>query len=246
MSTIKLICLVAATLLCCGDLSAQGEKQQRKQKSGQQRGDFMQMFQRLDKNGDKQLTADEIPDRMKQRISRMDLDGDGTIDAEEVQKIAKRMQGRNKGKSQGKSKSKGKGKRGEMQSGQDSQKKSAKRKKNDSKKGRVGKGSGDAVSTEQFIRGFKKRMDKNGDGKITQDEAPDRLKNNWERADKNGNGQLDEDEIKQIAAMAQRLRGAGKGKQSAKGKGKGKDKGWDSSQKKGGGVKPKPPGGSGK
>ncbi len=241
MPSIKLICLIAITLLCCGDLSAQGEKQQRKQKSGQQRGDFAQMFQRLDKNGDQQLTKDEIPDRMKQRMSRMDLDGNGAIDAQEMQQIAKRMQNRQKGAKQGKGKSRGQSKRGEMQDGKNSNQGSAKRKKGNSKKGKAGQNAGGSVSSEQFVQGFTRRLDKNGDGKITQDEAPDRLKNNWERVDQNGNGQLDESEIKQIAAMMQKQRG-GKGKQSAKGKGKG----WDSSKKKGGGVKPKPPGGSGK
>ena len=60
------------------------------------------------------------------------------------------------------------------------------------------------------------------------------MQRGWERIDQNGNGQVDPGELKQIAAMMQRRGGS---------KSKPKGKGPDSDQKKGGGVKPKRPGG---
>ena len=53
-----------------------------------------------------------------------------------------------------------------------------------------------------------KDADKNGDGKISKEEAPDRMKDNFDRIDANGDGQLEESEIK---AMVEKMReGAGR------------------------------------
>ena len=60
---------------------------------------------------------------------------------------------------------------------------------------------------EEMIRRLKD-ADKNGDGKISKEEAPDRMKDNFDRIDANGDGQLEESEIK---AMVEKMReGAGR------------------------------------
>jgi collagen type III alpha len=41
-----------------------------------------------------------------------------------------------------------------------------------------------------------KRLDKNGDGKITRDEAPDRMAENFDKIDKNGDGAITPDELR--------------------------------------------------
>jgi Ca2+-binding EF-hand superfamily protein len=41
------------------------------------------------------------------------------------------------------------------------------------------------------------RFDKNGDGKISKDEAPERMQQNWERVDRNGDGFVTPDELAQ-------------------------------------------------
>lgn len=51
-----------------------------------------------------------------------------------------------------------------------------------------------------------KEMDKNGDGKISKEEAPDRMKENFDQIDTNKDGQVDEAEIRQ---MFERFRGQG-------------------------------------
>lgn len=40
-----------------------------------------------------------------------------------------------------------------------------------------------------------KQFDKNGDGKISLDEAPDRMKENFKKLDRNGDGQVDLSEL---------------------------------------------------
>ena len=51
-------------------------------------------------------------------------------------------------------------------------------------------------------------MDKNGDGKISKDEAPERMKENFDKIDTNSDGQLDQEELqKWFASMRQRGEG---------------------------------------
>ena len=228
MTFSKIFCLAAVTLLLCNPATAQQDKSKQKN-ARKQSGNMEQMLKRLDKNGDSQLTADEIPERLKQRMSRIDLDNNGVIDQQELRKIFQRMSNGQKGSSQAKSKrrKKGNGKKGQ------STQPSGKGKGMPEGKGKF-QGKDRDASPDQMIQGLMKRMDKNGDGVITKDEAPERMQRGWDRIDQNGNGQVDPGELKQIATMMQR-RGGGKTKSKGKGR--------DSDQKKGGGVKPKRPGG---
>ena len=225
MTFTKVICLTVVSLLLCLPATAQ-EKKSKQKNSRRQTGNIEQMMKRLDKNGDSQLTADEIPDRMKQRLSRIDLDKNGVIDQAELKKVAQRMKQGQSGSSQARNKrrQKGSGKTGQG----DPQKGKGKGKGSS-------KGKGRDASPDQMVQGLTKRLDKNGDGVITKDEAPERMQRNWDRADQNGNGKLDPAELKRVAAMMQRQGGGGKSKSKGKGR--------DSDQKKGGGVKPKRPGG---
>ena len=52
------------------------------------------MIERLDKNGDKKLSRDEMPERMAQRFDQMDADGDGFVTEEEMAEVRKRMRER--------------------------------------------------------------------------------------------------------------------------------------------------------
>lgn len=228
MTFSKVLCLTVVTLFLCLPATAQEGKSKQKN-SRRQTGNIEQMLKRLDKNGDSQLTADEIPDRMKQRMSRIDLDNNGVLDQQELRKAVQRMNSGQQGSSQAKNKrrKKGSGKNGKGKQPQGSPKGQAKG------EGQT-KGKGRDASPDQMVQGMTKRLDKNGDGVISKDETPDRMQQNWSRIDKNGNGQLDQAELKQVAAMMQR-RGGGKTKSKGKGR--------DSEQKKGGGVKPKRPGG---
>ena len=54
-----------------------------------------------------------------------------------------------------------------------------------------GPGQGRPNPEEMF-----KRLDKNGDGKVTKDEAPERMAQNFDKIDKNGDGAITQDELK--------------------------------------------------
>ncbi len=49
------------------------------------------MFERSDANKDGKLTGDEIPERMRERLNMIDTNGDGSIDKEEMKRMASRL-----------------------------------------------------------------------------------------------------------------------------------------------------------
>ena len=62
---------------------------------------MVKMFERSDANGDGNLTGDEIPERMRERLKMIDKDGDGSISKSEFAAMAARMedgQGKRPGK----------------------------------------------------------------------------------------------------------------------------------------------------
>lgn len=61
--------------------------------------------------------------------------------------------------------------------------------------GRPGRGGTGAFNPKEILS----RLDKNGDGKISKDEAPERMKENFDRLDANKDGNLDADELARLA-----------------------------------------------
>ena len=55
---------------------------------------MIRMFEASDKNKDGKLSGDEIPERMKERVSKMDQDGDGAISREEMKRATEMMEQR--------------------------------------------------------------------------------------------------------------------------------------------------------
>lgn len=129
------------------------------------------MIKRVDKDGDGAISKEEAPERMAQMFDRADKNGDGKITAEELV-AAFGARGGKKRRPQGGDKP------GE-------------------KKGDANK-PGDAPDAEQRVKMILQRFDKNGDGELTGDEAPERLMN---ALDKNGDGKVTAEELK---AMPQR------------------------------------------
>lgn len=62
--------------------------------------------------------------------------------------------------------------------------------------GRTGRGGGGAFNAKEILS----RLDKNGDGKISKDEAPERMKENFDRLDANKDGNIDAEEFARSAA----------------------------------------------
>jgi hypothetical protein len=78
--------------------------------------------------------------------------------------------------------------------------------------GRAGAGG---AGVQQFIARLKE-ADANGDGKISKEEAPDRLKQAFDRIDTNSDGQLDDAELRALAERIGRGR-AGRGGRGGEG-----------------------------
>jgi Ca2+-binding EF-hand superfamily protein len=84
---------------------------------------------------------------------------------------------------------------------------------------RAGKKEGEAITREElaklmtgrpgfgrppfggaaFVKGLIKRLDRDGDGKLSKAEAPERMRENFSRIDRNNDGQIDERELGAVA-----------------------------------------------
>lgn len=182
----------------------EGEKGNRKRKrKGEQKGkrgsrrDRTQildgLFKRFDKDANGSISLAEAPDRMKQRFEALDANGDKAVSKAELQDAFAKMDQGRKGKAGGGKGGKGKGRAGGSREGK-------------------GKNSrGQSKNSAQLIQ----RMDKNNDGVISLEEAPDKLKQRFKRLDADSNGALSMNEIED--AMGARKQGGKKnGKKSSK------------------------------
>jgi Ca2+-binding EF-hand superfamily protein len=129
-----------------------------------------QFIQRFDKNKDGYLTKDELPPRFANAFDRLDSNGDGQLDAQEVQRLLMVLRKRF-GVSGPNQPAPGKG---------------------------AAKGTDPAV--ERFVNRVLREMDKNEDGKISRDEAQRRVRAAFDRFDANRDGYLDKNELRQMAA----------------------------------------------
>lgn len=59
------------------------------------------IFERRDANGDGKLSGEEIPERMRGNLGRMDTDGDGAVTLAEFREAMNQMRGRSRGRSRG-------------------------------------------------------------------------------------------------------------------------------------------------
>ncbi len=183
-----------------------GQGAQQGQRGG---GQFVEgLFKRFDKDANGSISLDEAPDRMKQRFSTLDSNGDNSVSKEELTAaFAKMGEGRN---GQGKG---GKGKAGKDGAG----------------KGKIGKGRNGQSQMFDPAK-MMKMMDKNNDGVLSPDEAPERMKQRFDRIDADSSGTITAEELK---ASFQRMKKGGNNGQA------GRDKSADPNATKP--VKPKRP-----
>jgi Ca2+-binding EF-hand superfamily protein len=140
--------------------------------------DAKQFVQRFDKDGDGFLSKSELPPRAAPFFERADLNGDGKLDVQEVEKLLVVLRKRF-------------GQAGNAP---------------------AGKPEGGKPAVDRLVTNFLERMDTNGDGKISKDEARGPLLKNFERFDTNKDGFLDKDELRRAAELVSAKQGKAAGK----------------------------------
>ena len=235
MQMIRIVMLVLLASFLCGEATAQNEKGKRKRQtrdSQQQRRSLVDAIKRLDTNGDKSLTADEIPERLAQRFARLDLNENGVIDATEIERALEtidRRQIRN-GNRKGNRGGEGNSKRDRMQGG----------KRNENRDRKKRQQANDAGDSQLNATGLLRRFDKDDDNMISLEEAPERIKAAFKRIDANADDLLDESELAQMVnSLAKRMRPDDQNPEKSKRKKRRRDDQGETSRK---GVKPKHPG----
>ena len=155
------------------------------------RPDPAAFFASQDANGDGQWTEDEIPDRMRDNLDRIDTDGDGAITMEEFQAFRSQFAGRG-GRGGGGRGGRGGGPGGGGPGGGGGQ----------------GDGSGPAAGGgRRSIEENFANQDKDGDGQLVGDEVTSQMRNSFEQIDTDGNEALTLDELR--AFVARRSSGRG-------------------------------------
>jgi collagen type III alpha len=181
-------------------------------------------FKRLDSNGDGKITMDdEVPERAREFVARADADKDGAVTKEEFAKLPRPGQPAQPGRPQpGRPQpgaalftaldADGDGRISTLELAEATkvlEKLDRNKDEMISREEALGGGERTASDTRPTDRpsdrpgqGDSKRflasIDKNGDGKIGKDEAPERLKENFDRVDANGDGQLDGEELMRV------------------------------------------------
>ncbi len=190
-----------------------------KGRRGGERPDMDRIFGYLDQNQDGAIEEDEAHERMKKRFANIDTNSDNRITKAELKTAFANRQG-HRGGAGGKGKGKGgKGQRGEggangkSANGKGANGKGSKGKrkgKADGKTDRASDGGARGRRGQMMADPAKifSSMDKNTDGEISRDEAPDRMKQRFDRLDADQSGRVSMDEFK---TAIERMKARGKG-----------------------------------
>jgi Ca2+-binding EF-hand superfamily protein len=174
------------------------------------------MFDRLDANGDGKLSLQELPEPARQRfrdiLQQAGKGEDAALTKEEVARIATQLGNRPPGppvffakldQNRDGSLSKEELARApemfaELDANSDGRLEPGELFRPAGMPGRAQAGAG--PQRGEFLTRFLKENDRNADGKLSKDEAPERMRANFERIDRNSDSTLDTDELRQAFA----------------------------------------------
>lgn len=157
--------------------------------------DANQIMQKLDANGDGQITRNEAHGPAAEKFNQLDANGDGKVSKDELQSALTKMAGGRGDKPEGE---------GNKEFGANKEKGETATKESAKDKGRM----------KQMMAQLEK-ADKNGDGKISRDEAPQQVQGAFDRLDSNGDGAIDKSELGKTMAAGPGGPGGGRPDMSA-------------------------------
>ena len=193
-----------------------GNRRQGNQQGNQQRGrqgraggpQFIEMlFNRFDADKSGSISLAEAPERMKPRFANIDANGDKSVSKEELEAAFAKVGQARQGRGQAGNNKNGRGKNGKGKNGA-----------NKKAKGNNGQGQRRGQNLDAAV--LIKRLDKNNDGVLSIDEAPERMKDRFDRVDADSDGSVTVDELK---AVYEKLKKGGNGGQFGRDKSAGPD-----------------------
>lgn len=167
------------------------KRRQRRQQSQRQRQlDPAKVFKRFDQNQDGVIAPDELPERIRDRMTVADTNADGVIDGAEFKThIEKTKKKRGKGKGQGKGKEQGKA----------------------AQRNKLSLRQPENLNAEQVMS----QLDRDGSGALEKSEMPKIMASKLDKIDSDGNAEVSMTELRSaIEKLKAKAMDAGKGRYS--------------------------------
>lgn len=211
-----------------GQPTDQARPDQPRPAQGLQQFNPEQLFKRLDTNGDGKITKDdEVPERAQELVKRADADKDGTVTKEELAKMPRPNQARQPGQP-GQNNRPGGGQNAlfaALDADKDGRVSSLELAEAAKALEKLDRNGDEYISREEAAGGPQRdaasrpategdpkrvfaSLDKDGDGKLNKDEAPERIKEAFDRLDANADGGLDAEEMQKMINRLRKGEGA--------------------------------------
>lgn len=156
---------------------------------------FLGYMKQQDKDGDGKLSKDEVGERMRENFANLDKNGDGKLDDVELRQMAMGMAGMQRPG----------GPEGRRPEGD--RKSEGDRKPGEARRPEGGPGPERRPDVLADAEARFKQADKDGDGKLSKDELPERMRERLDKIDTDGDGKASPEEMREAFRRMMENRG---------------------------------------